>query len=533
MAVTDVLIIGSGIAGLSIAIKIAERFPDRKICVITKSGIEESNTRLAQGGIAVVSDSKYDSFEKHVQDTLEAGAGLCHEAVVDHVVREAPERIRELQRWGVEFDKTVNGELLLGMEGGHTAHRIAHCRDATGFQLIYFLLRKIQQLPNITIVSNHCALDLIFECSPSVSGTNSSGICYGAYVLNVKDQKVENYISRVTILATGGIGQLYRVTTNPLIATGDGIAMAFRAGTIVRNMEFVQFHPTAFYSDKESPSFLISEAVRGYGAFLRNKKGERFMPQYSSRAELACRDVVARAIVQEIGPQQNECVYLDCTHLDKDDLIAMFPTIHQQCLVRGIDFTRDFVPVSPAMHYICGGIEVDLSSRTSIENLYACGECAYTGLHGANRLASNSLLEALVFAHGCYKDIEANLDETYIQSAALGEKWQFVTDHVNDFKIAQMRAEMQCLMTNYAGIIRTNSGLMSAQGKLLRMQSKINQMMQESISMSVAEMRNSIDCALLVVHQSLDRKENKGTFFNQDLEIGKNEYNQNKQGVYF
>ncbi|HET9486439.1 MAG TPA: L-aspartate oxidase, partial [Chryseosolibacter sp.] len=408
MPTTDVLIIGSGIAGLSVAIKVAQRFPDRQCLVITKQESAESNTRYAQGGIAVVSDFDNDSFEDHITDTLTAGDGLCDPAVVSHVVQQAPERLRELMSMGADFDRNSSGELVLGREGGHKANRIIHFQDITGLNISNALLEKVKTLPNITLLSHYVALDLLM--------TLDKATCYGAYVLNQETEEIEAYVAAVTVLATGGSGQLYRTTTNPLIATGDGIAMAYRAGARVSNMEFVQFHPTAFYDPFTSPAFLISEAVRGEGAYLRNRKGERFMFRYHIDGELACRDVVSRAIASEIQESNEHYVYLDCTHISPEKLFKHFPNIYANCLSKGIDLIHDYIPVAPAAHYLCGGIDVDLRSRTNVANLYAVGECSNTGLHGANRLASNSLLEATVFAHNCFEDVEKSLAQIVVPS---------------------------------------------------------------------------------------------------------------------
>ena len=407
----DVLIIGSGIAGLSVAIKVAQAFPDRRCLIITKQESAESNTRYAQGGIAVVSDLVHDSYEAHISDTLSAGDGLCDRFVVEHVVRHAPLRLRELIEMGADFDRDASGNLVLGREGGHKANRIIHAQDVTGLNISTALLKKACTLPNITILSHHMAVDLITDDAVSTDG--GSRLCRGAIVFNQETGSLERCLAHATVLATGGIGQLYRTTTNPLIATGDGIAMAVRAGARISNMEFIQFHPTALYDPGSSPAFLISEAVRGEGAYLRNSSGERFMFRYHIDGELACRDVVARAIASEIQQGDEPFVYLDCTHIPAATLAKHFPNIFETCLSKGIDLRKDFIPVAPAAHYLCGGIDVDLRSRTTIHNLYACGECSNTGLHGANRLASNSLLEATVFAHNCFEDISSCFRNTF------------------------------------------------------------------------------------------------------------------------
>ncbi|MGC1241925.1 MAG: L-aspartate oxidase [Chryseosolibacter sp.] len=510
MPQTDVLIIGSGIAGLSLAIKVAQRFPDRRCLVITKQESAESNTRYAQGGIAVVTDFSQDSFEDHITDTLSAGDGLCDRAVVEHVVHQAPARLRELIEIGADFDRNESGELVLGREGGHSANRIIHYQDVTGMNISTALLEKVKALPNITLLSHHLALDLVVD--------KDAGACYGAHVLNQETNQLEKYISAVTVLATGGIGQLYGTTTNPLIATGDGIAMAFRAGANVSNMEFVQFHPTAFYDPGSSPAFLISEAVRGQGAYLRNAGGERFMFRYHADGELACRDVVSRAIASEILASEAQFVYLDCTHLSQELILNHFPNIYTTCLSKGIDIARDYIPVAPAAHYLCGGIDVDLDSRTNLQHLYACGECSNTGLHGANRLASNSLLEATVFAHNCFEDIVRSLDDIVIPESVKGQDILFTTTLPDPAPLAETRKRVQTLMSNCAGIVRTNQGLEYALAEIQAIESQLK-LNPDTFVLSAewCEVGNMITCAKLVIIQSLQRKENRGGFFNNNL----------------
>lgn len=509
---TDVLIIGSGIAGLSVAIKVAQRFPDRRCVLITKQESAESNTRYAQGGIAVVSDFVNDSFEDHVRDTLEAGDGLCDRAVVEHVVQQAPERLLELISLGADFDRSSSGELMLGREGGHRANRIIHFQDVTGLNISTALLRKATSLPNVTILSHHLAIDLITD-------GDQEKVCIGTRVLSLESGRIEPYLAAVTVLATGGAGQVYQTTTNPLIATGDGIAMAFRAGASVTNMEFVQFHPTALYDTQSSPAFLISEAVRGQGAYLRNSAGERFMFKYHIDGELACRDVVSRAIASEIELSGQPFVYLDCTHLPVEILSKHFPNIYQTCLSKGIDITQQYIPVAPAAHYLCGGIDVDLKSRTSIRNLYACGECSNTGLHGANRLASNSLLEATVFAHNCFEDIKRTfLSEPMIESAfeepILSTKASDSAERLQD-----LRARLQSMMSRQVGIVRTRAGLENAFEELKAIREECSEDTSHVHTPGWYELRNMIACAMLTVEQSLVRRENRGGFYNRDLEV--------------
>lgn len=510
----DVLIIGSGIAGLSVAIKVAQQYPDRQCVIITKQESAESNTRYAQGGIAVVSDFVQDSFDAHVADTLSAGDGLCNPAVVEHVVRQAPIRLQELIEMGADFDRDTSGQLILGREGGHKANRIIHARDVTGLHISTALLERVKILPNVTVLSHHVAVDLI-----TANSSDGSTICGGARVLNQKTGEIEHYRSLTTVLATGGIGQLYATTTNPLIATGDGIAMAYRAGAHVTNMEFIQFHPTALYDPGSNPAFLISEAVRGQGAYLRNNAGERFVFRYHIDGELACRDVVARAIASEIQVTHQPSVYLDCTHISKEILSRHFPNILQTCLSKGIDITTAHIPVAPAAHYLCGGIDVDLRSRTSIHNLYACGECSNTGLHGANRLASNSLLEAIVFAHNCFEDIGVRLRDSSAGHRRLQNGNNFSPTNDNLVAIDEQKSQLKTLMNRYAGIVRTNKGLHYAAEQLASFGQVIGEDdPYKSHSPAWYEFRNMVTCARLIVSHSLRQKENRGGFYNQDLE---------------
>src|SRR5689334_20742317 len=420
---TDFLVIGSGIAGLSYALKVAEKFPDKKIIILTKTTADETNTKYAQGGVAVVNDPEHDSFEKHIEDTLIAGDGLCNERIVEIVVKEGPDRVNEVIEWGAKFDKDPDGDYKLGKEGGHSECRILHHKDITGKEIERALLAAIARSSNIQLI-NHCfVVDIITQHHLGYLVTKSTPDieCYGVYVLNLQTNSIEKILSKITLIATGGNGQIYRTTTNPHIATGDGVAMLYRAKGKIENMEFIQFHPTALYeAGVRGQAFLITEAVRGDGGILRNKNGEAFMENYDKRKDLAPRDIVARAIDSEMKRTGTEHVWLDCRHFSKEKFVEHFPNIYEKCKSIGIDITKDMIPVAPAAHYSCGGIKTDEWGRTTIHNLYACGECSSTGLHGANRLASNSLLEAMVFAHRCYTDIAEKIEASLSVTKAPG-----------------------------------------------------------------------------------------------------------------
>lgn len=513
--VVDVLVVGSGIAGLSAAIKIGEHFPDRKVCILTKSAAAESNTQYAQGGISVVTDHTTDSLDSHIRDTLRAGDGLCNERIVRHVVNQASDRLADLLSYGVDFDRDRRGKLSLGREGGHQHNRIVHCKDSTGSSISSALLKKVGSLENISLLTNYAVIDLITTRSTAGDTVKT---CEGAIVLDRYTGTVTKFTARVTILATGGLGQLYNITTNPLIATGDGIALAWRAGARVSNMEFIQFHPTALASGDSNPRFLISEAVRGRGALLINELGERFMFNYHPDGELACRDIVARAIATEISASESKQVYLDCADIAQS-FPKEFPTIYEKCISLGLELSFDPIPVVPAAHYLCGGIEVNFNSRTTINNLYACGECSNTGLHGANRLASNSLLEAIVFAHSCYLDIIKRLDSIDIQPLSLDTNGVSASYPGANEWITETRMALRKLMTDYVGIVRSNSGLRTAWNYLSEMNNNVaRRWRDEHINPALCELRNMVGVASLIVAQSNSRKENRGAFFNVDLQ---------------
>ncbi len=516
MALCDILIVGSGVAGLSLAIRLNKEFPNRKIVIITKGSETESNTWLAQGGISAVCDTTHDSFESHIRDTINAGAGLCRKAVVKDVIERAPKALATLVENGTEFDRDSSGEFVLGREGGHSAARIVHYKDMTGFQIAISLLVKVKTLPNIEVLSHHLAVDLITDRQPK--GQRAAASCVGAVVFDKKASTFENYIARVTVLACGGSGQVYKITTNPSVATGDGIAIAHRAGALIRNMEFIQFHPTAFVNNEDTSSyFLITEALRGSGAYLVNVEGKRFMYDYDAAGELACRDVVARAIVDQMSLTKHRCVYLDCRHLDPIKLKADFPKIYRHLAQKGIDIDQNLIPVIPAAHYTCGGIDVDRSAKTSIANLYALGECSHTGLHGANRLASNSLLEAVVFSDFCFQHIKTILESTSLRADLLENLTQYNIIETS-CGISIIKAKIQALMSKHVGVTRTNYGLHYADRYLTLLSEKFEQVYTNCFSAEIAELRNIMDCAKLIVKQSLARKRNAGSFYCKDLE---------------
>jgi len=495
----DVLIIGSGIAGLSFALKIAKARPDLSICLITKSNKAETNTRYAQGGIAVVLDKLTDSYQQHIDDTMKSGGGLCNKKVVEMVVKKAPERLKELLEWGVEFDKNPNGDFSVALEGGHSYPRILHHKDFTGFEIEKKLLRYIRQYPNITIHPHYFAIDLITK----LSDNSNIKTCYGAYVLNEKDNSVNMIKAKVTMLASGGSGQVYKTTTNPLIATGDGVAMAQRAGAKINDMQFIQFHPTAFYDKNINPSFLISEAVRGFGAYLVNNEGIRFIFEYDIRGELATRDIVSKAIYCELWKSGKENVYIDCRHLNIKDFIYHFPGIYNYCIKNGIDISKHLIPVVPAAHYQCGGIAVNEHSETSTSNLYACGECSFTGLHGVNRLASNSLLEAIVFSHEASLQLLKTIDS--IKKQLPVSYISFYTKKADSKNITSYKNKINELMTFYAGIVKSESALKIALNKLFELEIKICEEFKDCFPQTdLMEIKNMLCVAQLIIHQSLN-----------------------------
>ncbi|MGA3013776.1 MAG: L-aspartate oxidase [Bacteroidales bacterium] len=512
----DFLVIGSGIAGLTYALKVAKH---GRVCIVTKAKLDNTATSYAQGGIAAVMYTP-DSYEKHIQDTLVAGDGLCDEHIVRITIEESTERIKELIRWGAKFDRTKSGKFDLAKEGGHSEYRVLHHKDSTGKEIESTLVEQVRKHPKIEVIEDTFAIDIITEhhLGIEVNRRTPNITCFGAYLLNPRTHLVDTILAKTTLIATGGAGQVYGTTTNPAISTGDGIAMVYRAKGTIENMEFMQFHPTALYYPQEKPSFLISEAVRGFGGILRNSEGKEFMQKYDSRLGLAPRDIVARAIDSELKLLGDDYVYLDCRHLPKNELINHFPTIYAKCLSVGIDITRDMIPVVPTVHYTCGGIRVDEYGRSSIRNLYASGECSCTGLHGANRLASNSLLEALVFSHRssvdaaeAAKDIEFNdsIPDWNAEGMVYNEEMILIT---------QSLKELQSIMSSYVGIVRSNLRLKRAFDRLEILYQETEALYNKSIlTTRICELRNLINVGYLIIKAATNRKESRGLHYSLDF----------------
>lgn len=565
---TDSLVIGSGIAGLSFAIKLAINSPEKEVLLLTKRALIETNTKYAQGGIAVVQNFELDSFEKHISDTLIAGDGLCKPEVVSFVVSEGPERLEELVSWGTHFDLAAKAQnsaspFHLGKEGGHSAKRIVHFKDRSGYEIQQSLIAKVKSLPNVRILEDHTLVDLItnhhiglattstgFAEGQNYQGQENAPVsesenppkdkvldrdltqrnlkenqCYGAYVISQKDAEIIKITAQATILSTGGAGQLYAHTTNPEGASGDGLAAAYRAKVHIEKLPYVQFHPTALALPVQGETFLISEAVRGAGAILKNTAGQAFMAAYDARKDLAPRDVVARAIEIEIKKQDpsENYVYLDATHLGRTAFETEFPNIYKACVSVGIDPLTDYIPVLPAAHYFCGGIDVNAHSQTSLKGLYAIGECSHTGLHGANRLASNSLLEALVFAHRAAEKVAAQLasetaDRPFMEALP---PWQHVLGDLEKSRkaIRASKKELQQLMSDKVAIFKTHKGLLEAEKAIAEIYQKSQDWYRhKKLSLEICELRNLANVAYLIVKQSQAITENRGGFYNKDLE---------------
>lgn len=517
---TDVLIIGTGIAGLSTAIQLAQLRKELFISVVCKTEKDETNTRYAQGGIAAVWDRLKDDFTKHMEDTIDAGDDLSDENIVRIVVEEGPQRVQELIDWGAQFDKVNEEAYDLAREGGHSEKRILHYRDLTGAEIERALLEKAKSFSNIAILEHYYAIDVITQhhLGYNVTRIMPDIECYGAYLLNLKNLEVETHLAKITVIATGGTGQIYRTTTNPVIATGDGIAMLYRAKGHVENMEFVQFHPTALYHPSgDNPAFLISEAVRGLGGILKTRDGIAFMKKYDDRESLAPRDIVARAIDSEMKARGEDYVCLDCRHINREEFVQHFPTIYDKCMSIGIDPMKQMIPVVPACHYMCGGIKVDQYGRSSIQNLYACGECTCTGLHGANRLASNSLLEGVVFAYRIAMNIANNIDGIQLNNAI--PEWDATgTAHPKEMVlITQSIKELKEIMSYYVGIVRSNVRLKRALNRLKLLYEETEDLYNSStLSAALCELRNLITIGYLVARSASMRHESRGLHYTTD-----------------
>lgn len=512
----DYLVIGSGIAGMSFALKVAKT---GKVALVCKTTLDEANTALAQGGVASVTNTLVDNFDKHIEDTMIAGDWLSDQAAVEKVVTEAPSQIQELIRWGVDFDKNENGEFDLHREGGHSEFRILHHQDNTGFEIQESLIKAVRTNPNIDVYERHFAVEICTQhhLGKIVTRRTPDITCYGAYVLDEESGRVDTFLSKVTLMATGGCGAVYRTTTNPLVATGDGIAMVYRAKGTVQDMEFVQFHPTALYHPGDRPSFLITEAMRGYGAVLRTLDGKEFMHKYDERLSLAPRDIVARAIDNEMKMRGDDHVYLDVTHKDPEETKHHFPNIYKKCLSLGIDITKDYIPVAPAAHYLCGGIKVDLNACSSIQRLYAVGECSCTGLHGGNRLASNSLIEAVVYADAAAKHSMAHIGE-YSYREDIPEWNDEGTQHPEEMVlITQSEKEVGQIMGTYVGIVRSNLRLDRAWNRLDILYEETEKLFKSSkVSRKICELRNIINVGYLIMRQAKERHESRGLHYTID-----------------
>lgn len=516
---SDYLIIGSGIAGLSLALKAASV---GTVTIVTKKEKMDASTNFAQGGIASVLDP-IDSFDLHIADTLESGAGLCNEEIVKVVVTNGPDMIHELISLGVNFthDKTEVDRLDLTQEGGHSRRRIVHTKDLTGQEVERVLLQNVENNENIQIYENHMVIDLITTSKfikRGISTNETEETCWGAYVLDITTGEVKTFLAGVTVLASGGAGKVYLYTTNPDIATGDGMAIGYRAGAKVANMEFVQFHPTCLYHHLEK-NFLISESVRGEGGRLIDKGGNHFMERYHPLKDLATRDIVARSIDAELKKSGDECVYLDISHRDGDFIKGRFPNIYRRCLELKIDITKEPIPVVPAAHYMCGGIVADTHGKTNIKKLYAIGEVACTGLHGANRLASNSLIEALVFAKSAFEDSARLIRDKGDVAFPPVPLWDSgsATNSDESVVVSHNWDEVRRLMWNYVGIVRTNNRLTRAMRRIEVIQQEIKDYYWDFIiTRDLLELRNIATVAELIITSATMRKESRGLHYNLD-----------------
>ena len=515
---TDYLVIGSGAAGLSFALKAAEH---SHVIVVTKGEMNECNTNYAQGGICCVTYEP-DTFQKHIDDTMVCGGGICDMQAVELVVTRAPQLMKDLVQWGTRFDKTREGRYELAREGGHSEYRILHHKDETGAEIERTLISQVKSHRNIEVLEYHFAIDLLTQHHLGQLVTrHTEGIeCYGAYVMDLKRGRIKTILSRVTVIATGGVGNVYNVTTNPGVATGDGIAMAHRAKAVIENMEFIQFHPTALYNPGERPSFLISEALRGFGAILKTQDGKEFMQKYHPMGSLAPRDVVARSIDNEMKVRGDDYVFLDITHRDPKETVSHFPNIYRKCLSIGIDITKEMIPVAPAAHYCCGGVKVDLNGETSIRRLYALGETSCTGLHGANRLASNSLTDAVVYADQAARHSAAHLHEYGLQKGIPAWNADGTTATEEMVLITQNAKEMQQIMSNYVGIVRSNLRLERALRRLEIIFKENEELYLKSTpTKELCELRNMIDVGYLIIKQAQAMKRSIGLHYSLDYPI--------------
>lgn len=524
----DFLVIGSGVAGMSYALQVATSGKG-KVALVCKTTIEEANTAKAQGGIASVTNLEVDDFKKHIRDTMIAGDYISDPHAVEQVVKGAPAGIRRLLSWGVNFDKTADGAFDLHREGGHSEFRILHHADDTGFEIQRGLIEAVRNCPGITLLENHFAVEIITQHHLGIEVTRRTPDieCYGAYVLDPDTKKIDTFLSRVTVLCTGGCGAVYASTTNPDIATGDGIAMAYRAKATVKDMEFIQFHPTALFHPGEThPAYLITEAMRGYGGILRLPGGAEFMQKYDKRLSLAPRDIVARAIDKEMKIHGIDHVYLDVTHKDPEETKRHFPNIYAKCLSIGIDITRQYIPVAPCAHYLCGGIKVDLNACSSIKRLYAVGECSCTGLHGGNRLASNSLIEAVVYADAAAQHSLEHLDEYAFNEKVPEWNDEGTLSGEEKVLIAQDVREVEQIMSSYVGIVRSDLRLRRAWTRLDLIYEETEELFKRvKATPAICELRNMINVAYLITRQAIERKESRGLHYT--IDYPKHAYDQN------
>ena len=512
---TDFLVIGSGSAGLSFALKAAEH---GHVTVVTKGELVECNTNYAQGGICSVTYEP-DTFEKHIEDTLVCGAGRCDREAVEIVVREAPEAAAELIGWGVRFDKREDGRFDLHREGGHSEHRILHHQDLTGAEIERALIERVREHKNITVLEHHFAIDLLTQhhLGEIVTRHTRGLACFGAYVLNTDTDEILTVLAKFTVVAAGGCGNLYNTTTNPLVATGDGIAMCHRAKALTKNMQFIQFHPTSLYNPGERPSFLITEAMRGYGGILRLQNGQEFMDKYHPMRSLAPRDVVARSIDHELKIRGEEFVYLDVTHMPAEQTRTHFPNIYEKCLSIGIDITKDMIPVCPAAHYCCGGVAVNANAESSIRRLYVLGESSCTGLHGANRLASNSLTEAVVYPERALRHALKSFDKVEWQEGIPDWDFEGTAEAEEMVLVLQNRKELQSIMSNYVGIVRSNLRLERAMKRLTIIWQETEGLYNRTKPCrELCELRNMIAVAYLTIKQARECHESVGLHYTID-----------------